>query len=189
MATIKIRIEGDGINWKWSAGSYDAAGFAAVAKVMTGRVNEQSGREAALQLIERALIAARASLSDSPADLLAGRAGAAGALSGAGADHRTALLPPRGAGYAYACEHCNLPDAHWYIERRGDVRCTWSCDEHLGYVCNRMQRTGEKTELLITASAPRHRSQFGPVAAGLVTPTGEAEVPPVKADSDEEPPF
>jgi hypothetical protein len=53
--------------------------------------------------------------------------------------------------YAYRCEICNAMPL-WRIERRGDAVVTWACMDpgHLVTVLDRLQRSWETTELVVT---------------------------------------
>ncbi len=56
---------------------------------------------------------------------------------------------------AFRCRYCpdrpdRLPD--WRLERRGDAVVEWSCDTHLPGVAEMMQRSGERTELVLKQS-------------------------------------
>lgn len=50
------------------------------------------------------------------------------------------------------CEVCDAADPHWTIMRTGDVVTSWACDDHLGMVCERLQRDFEVTELTVRHS-------------------------------------
>ncbi len=54
-----------------------------------------------------------------------------------------------GQGYAYRCRYC---DGHgsWRLLRRGDAVTTWACHDHLARAAMDLQRTHERTELVVT---------------------------------------
>lgn len=73
-----------------------------------------------------------------------------------------------GAGLSNACRVCNVIPA-WVISRIGDMASSWACDDHLGAVCDWLQRDFEVTELNVRSHAKsiewgQMRSTFNEIA-------------------------
>lgn len=54
---------------------------------------------------------------------------------------------------AHRCETCDSLPA-WRLERVGDAVVTWVDDRHLPEVLRRLQRSWERTEVVVTAFVP-----------------------------------
>lgn len=53
--------------------------------------------------------------------------------------------------FAFRCEICQVTP-WWRIERRGDAVVSWACRDHLSGVAERLQRSWEVTEVVVTFS-------------------------------------
>jgi hypothetical protein len=60
---------------------------------------------------------------------------------------------------AYRCPFCHEPGT-WRLDRYGDAVASWSCELHLAWVMDSLQREGEVTRVTVYRSA-HHREGAG----------------------------
>jgi len=63
------------------------------------------------------------------------------------------VTAPDGGTYAYRCGWCTRR-ATWRLQRVGDAAVTWACTRDLSDECERWQRDGEHTRLVVTHVVP-----------------------------------